>query len=181
MQVFTYNPTAPCIALARVGKRSGDRVVFSAGNSVEFRRKGNGYSVSQINNEYSFSLIMFTTTVDELDTEENTLLVAAMMVMGISSVMVGDNQMITLGAQTGIIHTVIIDSPIPQPIRHASNWDKAKEFGVSGHRHTESPRHTRTPAPQLKYPTTKKGWLGLAALAAVTVGAIVLTAACTED
>lgn len=173
MNLFTYNPTAPCIALARVGKRVGNTVEFSRGNSVKFNRKGNGYQLNQIYNNYSFNLFMFTAKVDELNHEENVMLVAAMMVMGITSVMVGDNELISLGSPTGIIHTVIIDSPIPQPVRHASNWDKAREFGVSGHRHTESPKQTRTPVQPMRMPKTKLGWL---ALGAVTVLAIAATA-----
>lgn len=180
MKVFTYNPTAACISLSRVGKVRGLTVEFSRGNDVTFRRQGAGYELTRINQDYSFNLFMFTSSVDELSHEENVMLVAAMLCLNMNEVKVG-SELITLGAPNGVIHTIIIDSPAPQPVRHASGWDKAKEFGVSGHRKAEAPRHTRTTVEPIQLSKTKKGWLALGAVAALTVGAIVLAAAVTED
>lgn len=180
MNVYTYNPTSPCIALSRVGRVQGQTVYFSNGNDVTFSRRGNSYELARIRKDYGLNIFMFTSTVDELSHDENVMLVAAMLCMNITEVKVG-SELISLGAATGVIHTIIIDSPNPQPVRHASGWDKAKEFGVSGHRKAESPRHTRTTVEPLPLPKTKKGWLALGAVAALTVGAIVLAAAVTEE
>jgi hypothetical protein len=106
------------------------------------------------------------------------MLVAAMMLLNITSVKVG-SEVITLGAPASIIHTVIIDSPQPQPVRHASNWDTAEEFAVSGHRIKSTPTYSR-PVEPIRLPTTKKGWFALG-VATVIIGVATAAAAATAD
>jgi hypothetical protein len=181
MKVYTYNPTAPCIALARVGKVRGLTVEFNNGTDVTFTRRGVGYELSRIRDNYDLSLFMFSSSVDELSHDENVLLVAAMMLLNITSVKVG-SEVITLGASTGIIHTVIIDTAQPQPVRHATNWDTAEEFAVSGHRNQSTPRYySRRPmAEPIRLPTTKKGWFALG-VATVIIGVATAAAAAAAD
>lgn len=181
MKVFTYNPTSACIALSRIGKVRGLTVEFNSGSDVSFSRCGNGYKLNRIRDNYSMSLIMFTSTVDELSHEENVMLVAAMMLLNITSVKVG-SEVITLGAPASIIHTVIIDAPQPQPVRHASNWDTAEEFAVSGHRNQSTPRYyNRRPVTEpIRLPTTKKGWFALG-VATVIIGVATAAAAAAAD
>lgn len=178
MKVFTYNPTSACIALSRIGKVRGLTVEFNSGSDVSFSRCGNGYKLNRIRDNYSMSLIMFTSTVDELSHEENVMLVAAMMLLNITSVKVG-SEVITLGAPASIIHTVIIDAPQPQPVRHASNWDTAEEFAVSGHRNRSTPNYSR-PVEKITLPTTKRGWFALG-VATVIIGVATAAAAAAAD
>lgn len=178
MKVFTYNPTAACIALTRIGKVRGLTVTFNSGSDVTFSRRGMGYELSRIRDDYDLSLFMFTSKVDELSHEENVMLVAAMMLLNITSVKVG-SEVITLGAVTGITHTIIIDSPQPQPVRHASNWDTANEFAVSGHRNKSTPHYSR-PVEPIRLPTTKRGWFALG-VATVIIGVATAAAAAAAD
>lgn len=180
MNTFNYNANAASISMMAKGKRHAHQlqVDFGNGNDVYFEcKQGNVYSLRWVRTSYETNYVYRSgRKVDTLTYDENTLIVAAMMIMGISVLHIGLNEVIVLGAPN--VHVVVEE---PAPKRHATTWDRAQEFGISGHAKQNQQQQQRRPQeePRRQVPVKPLGKWGWAAVIAVATVAVV--AAATAD
>lgn len=184
MNILHFQATAPCLALVNIGQRTGNTVKFSRGNEVTFERHLNGFKLRTIKTDGSTnSFYWLGSDANDLSTEETILMVAAMIVMNMSAVVIGSNDLVNLDPSV-VVHRVVVETPVqrPRPIKHLSDWKGAEAHGISGHRKEETSAHTRhSQAAPVELPKTKKGWLAFGAAALLTVGVIGLAAACSNE
>lgn len=181
MQITNISVTREAQALSVVARADGTRVKFDNRNYVDFRLRGQSYHLNRIMNDWSTTMVFeFSTTFSSLGKEEQDMLVAAMLKLGIVTCKIGPEVIVLDVTPRVIVTEVHIEAPRPEPIRHASTWNRAQEFGVSGYR-KEQQAKAQSPVEPVRVPTTKKGWLGLAALAVVTVGIAAIAASTSNE
>lgn len=183
MQIITFNANARSIALSKVGRRSGQMTVkFSTGNEVHFDKYNNALRVRWIQCNYSTNyLYHFGSSTRDMSEEENTMLVAAMIIMNVSTVVVGHREAVTLGAPNLYVAdpvVIVVEEPV-KPARHATGWDRAQEFGISGHAKQRQQERRPAEEPRRQVPSKPLGKWGWAAVIAVATVAVV--AAATSD
>jgi len=182
MKSFTFNATAKSVAMFKIAQRDNLLVRFSPQNEVYFERKHNGYSLRWVKCNYLTKYVYkFSSQVMNFSEEENCLIVAAMMAMNIDSVLVGSNELIMLGAPLCHVDPVVIVVEEPAPKRHASNWDRAQEFGISGHAKQRQQERRPAEEPRRHTPSKPLGKWGWAAVAAVATLAVVASAMAADE
>lgn len=178
MKTVTYIQNTQVIGLSKVATIKGDRVSWSYGTYVSFRRQGGHIVIKTVNDDYSMNILMYGDDVSSLSGEEVNMVMAAMTVLGVTSAMVGSGVLIMAVAANP---EVIV---VRETRRPATTWDTAADFTLSQNRPEPEDRprrttrvHYETNVPPITLPKTKTGWamLGLAAVAVVAVSAIAAT------
>lgn len=121
MKVITLPITSTAKVLATIATISGNCVKFNnTNNNVTFRELGDCAKLRSIRVDWNVNT-MYNFTEPTLTSEEKDYLVAAMLVLGIESIMVGSVLM-------GISETAVV-----QQTRCATDYDKAQKYGISQH------------------------------------------------
>lgn len=121
MKVITLPITSTAKVLATIATIDGNKVKFNnTNNNVTFRELGDCAKLRSIRVDWNVNT-MYNFTEPTLTSEEKDYLVAAMLVLGLQSIMVGS-------VLAGISETAVV-----QQARCATDYDKAQKYGISQH------------------------------------------------
>lgn len=183
MKTVTFIQNAQAVALARTATVKGDRVTWNYSNYVSFRKQGGHVVIKTVNDDFSLNVIMFNDGVKDLGGDEVNMVMAAMIVLGVTAALVGNDTLI-MAVNTGPEVIIVREERQQRP---ATSWDTAVGFTLSQHRpeHEERTRRTtrisyETSVPKITLPKTRLGWVTLG-VAAVTVATVAVIAASVTE
>lgn len=132
MKVITLPITSTAKVLATIATIDGNKVKFNnTNNNVTFRELGDCAKLRSIRVDWNVNT-MYNFTEPTLTSEEKDYLVAAMLVLGLQSIMVGS-------VLAGISETAVV-----QQTRCATDYDKAQKYGISQHARQRQERYIPT-------------------------------------
>lgn len=110
------------------------RVEWGSGTRVEFKRGNNhsGIALKYVMDDYDRESIWLSSEWSDLDSDKQDLVLAAAIKLGYTCFMVNKDLVSIISS----IHTVIIepDVSVKSKPRHATSWENAQEYGLSGYR-----------------------------------------------